>query len=1023
MIYLDSTTKNLQAVLSGAITTSQPEGSAYYYDITPQSTTNLRRGGVKVTVFNSTTDVNLVEAPVMQGTSRNIHTLFIHNKDTVAVTITIKIDDGGTETILVKQAVSVGESLVYEDGRGWEVLSPNIFPVIDTTEIVKGSGDDTKRMRLEVDGVTTATTRVMTIPDANIKLSGHATGFTDTRVPYATGTTGGVLTDSANMTFNGTTLTVGGVSTSGTVTTAITDTRVVYSSSGVLVGSANMVFSGTTLTLSNAVASSMLNMTTSGSTITLSLTDTGVNGVNIQFIGNGVTTPNKYLRVASGNLEVVNSAYGAIILTLSDVGALTLPSGLTATTGIFTSTLRVDGNVTLGDASGDTLTIVPNAVTWSNNPTHSGNHIFSGNITVQGNTTIGNASTDTLTFHPNTWALTNNVTISGTWTDLGIVTTVDINGGTVDGTVIGGTSAAAGSFTTLASSGNATLGDAAGDAHTANGTLTANHNVKISPTAGNFNVGWDGSNVESWAIISRTNGVDGTGGTAFTSSEALPMASGSGFIGYSGLVIAPNRWGNATTVDDHRTIYLAGSQRNSGGTVSGLAFANWGYFTGTGSGVGGLQNATSRADAVKFLFEHSDNGEFTQTLTLKSRNATGATVNAISVVSSGAVTLGSTLTVHSVTSTGATGTGNIVFSASPTLSGTVGGALTFSGALTLSSALTYGGVTLSNAVTGTGNMVLSASPTFTGTITAAIANFSGNVTLGDANTDAHTVNGSLSITDSGAVDTLTITDTGANGANIKLTGDGVTTPSKTLRVIAGAFEIVNNAYTADIFKVTDAGAVTISSTLSIHGVTSAGATGTGNMVFSASPTLSGTVGGALTFSGALTLSAALTYGGVTLSNAVTGTGNMVLSASPTLTGTLTAATGTFSGQVQSNSINVVTLSETQTLTGKTHTNPANTDQTLTDGATVDWNMNSGGIATVTLGGNRTMAAPTNLKKGTYILYVIQDATGSRTITWNAVFKWSGGVAPTLSTTASDKDVLTFVCDGTNLYGAILSDVS
>src|SRR3990167_496448 len=42
---------------------------------------------------------------------------------------------------------------------------------------------------------------------------------------------------------------------------------------------------------------------------------------------------------------------------------------------------------------------------------------------------------------------------------------------------------------------------------------------------------------------------------------------------------------------------------------------------------------------------------------------------------------------------------------------------------------------------------------------------------------------------------------------------------------------------------------------------------------------------------------AIRYGGVTLSNAVTGTGNMVLSASPTLTGTLTAAIANFSGAV------------------------------------------------------------------------------------------------------------------------------
>lgn len=70
-------------------------------------------------------------------------------------------------------------------------------------------------------------------------------------------------------------------------------------------------------------------------------------------------------------------------------------------------------------------------------------------------------------------------------------------------------------------------------------------------------------------------------------------------------------------------------------------------------------------------------------------------------------------------------------------------------------------------------------------------------------------------------------------------------------------------------------------------------TGSGNVVMSASPTLSGTVGGALTFSGGLTLSSALTYGGVTLSNAVTGTGAMVLANTPTLTTpVLGAATGT-----------------------------------------------------------------------------------------------------------------------------------
>lgn len=93
-------------------------------------------------------------------------------------------------------------------------------------------------------------------------------------------------------------------------------------------------------------------------------------------------------------------------------------------------------------------------------------------------------------------------------------------------------------------------------------------------------------------------------------------------------------------------------------------------------------------------------------------------------------------------------------------------------------------------------------------------------------------------------------------------------------------------------------------------------------------------------------------------------------------------------------------------------------QTLTDGVTINWNMNNGGIATVTLGGSRTMAAPTNIKAGaTYALMAIQDATGSRTITWNSAFKWPGGTVPTLSTAAGAKDIITFISfDGTTLDG-------
>src|SRR5262245_33617092 len=62
-------------------------------------------------------------------------------------------------------------------------------------------------------------------------------------------------------------------------------------------------------------------------------------------------------------------------------------------------------------------------------------------------------------------------------------------------------------------------------------------------------------------------------------------------------------------------------------------------------------------------------------------------------------------------------------------------------------------------------------------------------------------------------------------------------------------------------------------------------------------------------------------------------------------------------------------------------------QTLTDGATINWDMGNSRIAQVTIAGNRTIAAPTTMLAGSALLIVNQDATGSRTLTWNSVFKW------------------------------------
>lgn len=88
---------------------------------------------------------------------------------------------------------------------------------------------------------------------------------------------------------------------------------------------------------------------------------------------------------------------------------------------------------------------------------------------------------------------------------------------------------------------------------------------------------------------------------------------------------------------------------------------------------------------------------------------------------------------------------------------------------------------------------------------------------------------------------------------------------------------------------------------------------------------------------------------------------------------------------------------------------------LTDAATIATDASLGNIFMVTLGGNRTLGAPTNPIQGQKITYKIrQDGTGSRTLAFDSVFRFGLDIlAPTLSTGANKVDYIGFIYNSTD----------
>jgi hypothetical protein len=149
-----------------------------------------------------------------------------------------------------------------------------------------------------------------------------------------------------------------------------------------------------------------------------------------------------------------------------------------------------------------------------------------------------------------------------------------------------------------------------------------------------------------------------------------------------------------------------------------------------------------------------------------------------------------------------------------------------------------------------------------------------------------------------------------------------------------------------------------------------------------------------------------TSGTIATLNSTTGTiGNFTT----TLTGDVTISTGSATVGTR------VAVLDTAQQYSRAH-NFAATALTITSG-TVPWNLAENQVATLEVTTNSTMNTPTNPQAGcTYVMIVTQGTGGSNTLSFSTAYKFAGGSAPVLSTGSAQVDVLSFVTNGTVLYG-------
>ncbi len=601
---------------------------------------------------------------------------------------------------------------------------------------------------------------------------------------------------------------------------------------------------GATSSTSSLGTAGSLTLTSTNSTGSLIIADTGTSGANLKLIGNGSTTPNKYVRAFNGKLSVVNSAYTTEIASIDDSGNLIVAGNLTSSgtssavnwlqsgTGAVTRTMSSklqdvvsakDFGAT-GDGSTDDTAAIQAAINF-----------------VQSHTNVGSSVSpylgpQVLYIPAGYYFVSAPLTITGAITIRGDKSSEFSSGTRLHKTTAGDL------FTCTAAGGGLSFSL---EELCLDSTGVSGSGYLVNMVSGSQNHNSSRlyhcvfSNPQNFAIRATADDLHIDTCTFDVSPfNSIQLGSLTGSDICSDLLVSNCNWYNITD-----TIFLAYQYRNV--RITGCQVSNpttpiytkhfFDAATGSPSLAIGLSITGCCMDFVRQILalSNTSNTCFTGNSCYGVGNGSSETLDSIlltntnvDVAITGNVISGSYGTKSAINNTGGgnlnalTVTGNVFRSA-----GSLGTALTLGAGVGIVMGNYYNGflasLSSSNSQVISGNAgtatALQTARTINGTsfdgtanitVTAAAGTLTGTTlasgVTGSSLTSVGTL-GSLALASTNSTGTLVITDAGSSGANIKLAGDGATTPNKYVRAQGGKLSVVNSAYSSEIASVDDSG--------------------------------------------------------------------------------------------------------------------------------------------------------------------------------------------------------------------------